>query len=67
MPTRSRFRIVAAWTFAAAVGVAGMEWILLRHERPVPSLTERIFYGALVVVAPITADLIWRRRARKRQ
>jgi hypothetical protein len=67
MKTVSRARYVAAWTIAGALGVTLMEWILLKHEQPVPSLGERIFYGVLVVVAPITGDVIWRRRAQKRQ
>ena len=67
MASRSRARVVLAWTVGAVVGLALVEWILIRHVRPEPSLMEKVLYGLLVVATPIAAEVIARRRGRKPQ
>lgn len=66
MTSRSRAQVVLAWAVGAVAGVAVIEWILI-HVQPTASVTEKILYGLLVVAAPITADVIARRRGRKPQ
>lgn len=66
MTAPSRTRVMIGWIVGAAVGVALIEWILLRHEQPRPSTGELVFAGALVVVMPILVRIIRRRYARRR-